>query len=209
MASVATTDASGKKPYAPRMAPGERRDQILDAALDIIVEHGVAAVSVEGVAKRIGVTRPVVYSQFTDTDDILLASLRREEARAVAQLTDAFGAVGHTPTPENLATLVRAYLQAVLAEPQRWRAILLPAGYPPAFRKRLVRGQKWIADLFEEIARSSMPPGTDFPLLAHALLALFLDAGRLALEESDTFDPDRIAAFTASMATRIMAARPR
>jgi AcrR family transcriptional regulator len=201
---VITADSAGKRPYAPRMAPEERRDQILDAALDVIAEHGVAAVSVDGLAKTIGVTRPVVYSQFTDADDILRASLKREEARALAQLTDIFDKLGQPPTPENLGEMIRAYLDAVVAQPKRWRAILLPAGYPPAFRKRLLRGQQRIAEVFEAIGRTSMPPGTDVALLARALLALLLDAGRIALEEADTYPQDRIADFTASMAARIM-----
>ena len=97
------------------------------------------------------------------------------------------------------------YLDAVLAEPKRWRAILLPAGYPPAFRKRLVQGQRRIVGVFEKAGRATMPPDTDVELLARALLALLLDAGRIVLDEADTYPPQRVAAFTASMATRIIA----
>ena len=103
-----------------------------------------------------------------------------------------------------MTEMIRAYLDAVLAEPKRWRAILLPAGYPPAFRKRLARGQKQITDLFEKIARSSLPADADAELLARSLLALLLDAGRIALEESDTYSPERIVASTASTAARIL-----
>ena len=205
MTTVSTVDSTGKRQYAPRMAPEERRDQILDAALDVIAEHGVGAVSVDGIAKAIGVTRPVVYSQFADTDDILRASLKREEARALAQLEDVFAAAGQLSTPDSPADLVQAYLDAVLAEPKRWRAILLPAGYPPAFRKRLVQGQRRIVGVFEKAGRATMPPDTDVELLARALLALLLDAGRIVLDEADTYPPQRVAAFTASMATRIIA----
>ncbi|AEF40727.1 Transcriptional regulator, TetR family [Hoyosella subflava DQS3-9A1] len=204
MTSGATRSGSKKRPYAPRMAPEERREQILDAALDVIVEHGVGRVTVDGLAKAIGVTRPVIHSQFTDSNDILRTVLKREEARALAQLTEVFESVGQIPTPENIAEMIRAYLRAVLAEPKRWRAILLPAGYPPAFRKRLQRGQKLITDIFEQIARASMPPNTDVEMLAKALLALLLDAGRIALEEPDDFPPERIASFTASMAARVL-----
>ncbi|MBB3037086.1 TetR/AcrR family transcriptional regulator [Hoyosella altamirensis] len=186
------------------MAPEERREQILDAALDVIVEHGVGRVTVDGLAKAIGVTRPVIHSQFTDSDHILRAVLEREEARALAQLTDVFGTASQTSAPENIAEMIKAYLGAVLAEPKRWRAILLPAGYPPAFRKRLQRGQELITDIFEQRARASMPQDTDVEMLAKALLALVLDAGRIALEEPDDFPPERIASFTATMAARVL-----
>ena len=49
-----------RRPYAPRLPPEERRTQLLDAALAIVAEQGVSAVSIEAIARRADVTRPVV-----------------------------------------------------------------------------------------------------------------------------------------------------
>ena len=82
------------RPYAPRLLPEERREQLLDIVLDLIDTEGVAAVSMDAVARRAGVTRPVVYRHFTDANAMLRASLDREERRALAQVSTPC----HTPT---------------------------------------------------------------------------------------------------------------
>src|SRR6185503_15979671 len=86
--------ARRNRPYAPRLLPEQRREQLLDIVLDVIDTDGVAAVSMDAVARRAGVTRPVVYSQFADANAMLRASLDREERRALAQILDAMPAPG-------------------------------------------------------------------------------------------------------------------
>ncbi len=48
-----------KRPYAPRLPAAQRREQLLAAAQDIALSRGFHAVSIDGVAKACGVTRPV------------------------------------------------------------------------------------------------------------------------------------------------------
>ena len=86
--------ARRNRPYAPRLLPEQRREQLLDVVLDVIDTDGVASVSMDAVARRAGVTRPVVYGQFTDANAMLRASLDREEQRAFAQILDAIPAQG-------------------------------------------------------------------------------------------------------------------
>src|ERR1700756_4068629 len=85
------TEAAARRnrPYAPRLLPEQRREQLLDIVLDIIDTDGVGAVSMDAVARRAGVTRPVVYGQYTDSNHMLRALLDREEQRALAQILDA------------------------------------------------------------------------------------------------------------------------
>ena len=53
------------------------------AALDLLAEHGVAAVAVEPLARRLGVTKGSFYWHFASRDELLEATLRRwEEADA-------------------------------------------------------------------------------------------------------------------------------
>ena len=71
------------------MAPSERRRQLLDAALELIAADGYGAVTIEAIANRVGVTRPVVYSVFANVDELLLALLDR-----AGEPDDARGAPG-------------------------------------------------------------------------------------------------------------------
>jgi AcrR family transcriptional regulator len=65
---------------APAHSPGRPRRAevdaaILDAALDLLIEHGVEATTIEQVAKRAGVTRPTVYRRFPDKNQMLVAAI--------------------------------------------------------------------------------------------------------------------------------------
>src|SRR5438876_389596 len=71
-----------------RMPAAERREQLLDVAKQLVGEQGFHGVSIEAIARRAGVTRPVVYGHFKDLDDLLEALLDREGARALGQLAE-------------------------------------------------------------------------------------------------------------------------
>ena len=82
------SDATGRprRRYAPRMPPEQRREQLIDAALSVILEQGYSGVSIEAVARTAGVTRPVVYDHFLNLGRLLHALVEREEHIALEQL---------------------------------------------------------------------------------------------------------------------------
>ncbi|TQF08030.1 TetR/AcrR family transcriptional regulator [Kitasatospora acidiphila] len=196
---MARAQTTPKRPYAPRMPPAERREQLLDAALEIINTAGVAAVSVDSVARLAGVTRPVVYGQFTDSDHLLRDLLEREGERALAQLADVITTDPAGADPADTFTAVaRGFYDAVLAHPARWRAILLPVDTSPAPVRRYKEATE--ADIrarFAEAVRRLLQdrPGgetVDVDLLAHVLLTTLEDGGRLLLRDPATYPPERL-----------------
>src|ERR1700744_53823 len=98
MSSEPPPDASAKprRRYAPRMPPEKRREQLIDAALSVIVEQGYEGVSIESIARVAGVTGPVIYDHFSNLGRLLEALIEREEAYALAQLDDVV-----PPTPQS------------------------------------------------------------------------------------------------------------
>lgn len=64
-----------------RLKGAERRERFLDAAAEIVIEHGVAAVTMDGVAARSGVNRALGYRYFACRDELLTALFDREVAR--------------------------------------------------------------------------------------------------------------------------------
>lgn len=58
------------KPVAPR---GSARERVLQAALDLFMEHSVGGTSLQMIADRLGVSKPAVYYQFRSRDDIVMA----------------------------------------------------------------------------------------------------------------------------------------
>jgi AcrR family transcriptional regulator len=190
------TEATARRnrPYAPRLSPEQRREQILDVVLEIISTEGVGAVSVDAVARRIGVTRPVVYSQFADANDMLRGSLKREEQLALAQIIDAIPGQDDDPAT-SFHHLFDAYLRGVAEAPHRWRAIFMIADSgTPTFHKSVARLRARIVREFEAALGKSCTAGPhpDSELLAHQLLAVMWESGRLLLVSPKDFTHERL-----------------
>ena len=176
------------------MPAAARREQLLDAVLHVIVEQGVHKVSIDVVAREVGVTRPVVYSVFADSDALLRASLDREERGALAQVAAVLEVVGRADPDQRIAVLIREFLAAVQHAPERWRAVLMLAdSSTPAFRKRLDRGREAVIATLTDIVGER--PDTE--LTAYALRGYLFDAGRLTLAAHDRFPVDRLVEFGA------------
>jgi AcrR family transcriptional regulator len=208
------TEASVRRnrPYAPRLSPEQRREQILDVVLEIISAEGVGAVSIDAVARRIGVTRPVVYSQFTDSNDMLRASLKREEQLALAQIIDAIPSEDDEDPATSFHHLFDAYLRGVAEAPHRWRAIFMIADSgTPTFHKRVARLRARIVREFEVALRKSCTAGPhpDSELLAHHLLGMMWESGRLLLISPKDFTHERLLHSLDGMFTAVVVQRPR
>lgn len=63
-----------------------RREQIAEAVLGFVAEHGVNRLSMAGVARRVGLVPSGIYRHFRNKDEMLLAALDRMDARLQANL---------------------------------------------------------------------------------------------------------------------------
>src|SRR5580692_9167326 len=57
----------------PYLRAGERRTQLLAAAAVVVGRHGLASLTMAGVASEAGVSRQWVYEHFADLDDLYRA----------------------------------------------------------------------------------------------------------------------------------------
>ncbi|MEU7487068.1 TetR/AcrR family transcriptional regulator [Streptomyces sp. NPDC042319] len=62
---------------AGRRRGAELENAILDAAWDVLVEHGYSGFTYEAIAARAGTSRPVLYRRWPQREDLLLATLAR------------------------------------------------------------------------------------------------------------------------------------
>ncbi len=53
----------------------ERRDQLLESALEVFVAQGYHAAAMDDIAERAGVSKPVLYQHFPGKLDLYLALL--------------------------------------------------------------------------------------------------------------------------------------
>ncbi|MGF6886662.1 AcrR family transcriptional regulator [Nocardia sp. GAS34] len=195
------------RPYAPRRSPEQRREHVLDATLRVIVDQGIHKVSIDTVARAAGVTRPVVYSVFADSDELLRASLAREEERGLAQVAALLPLRPGDPAAA-IVEFLTGFLGAVTAEPDRWRAaFLLVDSSNPTFRRHLERLRAALVGVLEDFVRATTTD-RDVEMTARALHAFIWDAGRLTLAEPEAFPPERISRFAADMIADLPLRRP-
>jgi len=115
---------------------GEERDAridwILDAALEIVVHEGLAAMTTPRLAKVIGYTPAALYRYFDSKEALLLALETRTAERFYADFFAAFAKAregstnSRTPKVQALAEIVRlarTYATVAAAEPKRFQLV--------------------------------------------------------------------------------------
>ena len=191
--------------YAPRLPPGERREQLLDATLALIAEKGYESVSMEGIARKAGVTKPVVYDLFGSLVDLLEALLEREEERALNQLAELMPTPAEDADPAKvLVDGLDAFLCAIETRPDAWRLSLMPIeAQPEIVRKHVERDRTAVAKQLASIVRWGVErlnvPISDVDLLVQTIITLAEQGGRLHLDDPENYSRERITAFTASL----------
>ena len=202
-----------RRRYAPRVGAAERREQLLDAALHLAATEGMTSVTMEGVARAAGVTKPVVYELFPQRGALYEALLEREETRALTQLRDIVPPeLGALAAAELVATSLAALVTAVRGRPDAWTLLLqAPESMPSGVRERydrrraeLVAGVAALVTAGREKGRHLGPD--DDELLAESIVALGELVGRLVLRHPDRYPPERLAAFVEEVAARLLPA---
>ncbi|MEV6773743.1 TetR/AcrR family transcriptional regulator [Nocardia sp. NPDC051030] len=174
----------------------ERRERMLDAARGLIVRDGFAGASMHAIARAAGVTRPALYAEFSDRDDLFDALLEREEARVLTMSEEATPEVDPGVDPVRVAEdSVDIFVDLVLSAPETWRLVLMPGdGMPPAARERIERGRDAIRQrthlLLTVVAALGERPELDSELLSHGVISASETGARLLVAENG---PDRAA----------------
>jgi AcrR family transcriptional regulator len=200
------------------MPPEERREQLIDAALEVILEQGYSGVSIEAIARVAGVTRPVVYDHFPNLGRLLHALVEREERYSLEQLELVVPEEPEAGNPgELLAQGVRRFLDAVADRPATWRLILLPLdGTPAIVREHIEANRARTRQRIERLVRWALAqpgwPGEidpDIELTARAIQTLGEEAGRMLLTDPERYSPERYEQFVGSVMRLVWPRRPR
>src|SRR6187431_3315803 len=60
-----------------RLTADQRRNEILDVALDLFAERGLYGTSTDAIARRAGISQPYLFRLFGSKKDLYLAAVRR------------------------------------------------------------------------------------------------------------------------------------
>jgi AcrR family transcriptional regulator len=179
------------------MSHRQRREQLLDVTADLISESGFSAVTIQSVARRAGISRPIVYEHFGDLSGLLKALVERETGQALDQVSASARSevAGDDPTDLILESL-RTYLTAVVEHPTTWRLVLMPPeGAPEMLRRTIVRGRARVLERFTSAVAPGLTPGRQTPdpeVTARTLSAIADEYARLILTDPRRYPLERL-----------------
>ena len=162
---------------AVRMKAAERREQILDASLELFARRGFSATKTRDVALAAGVSEAMVFKHFPDKGSLYRALIERKIAEAESALPLA-GIAGSREAPEVfLGRIASTILERIERDPSFLRLLLFSAleGHPLAAEFDAARASGF-RDAIEEYLRRQERAGVarrvDPAFAARAFMAL-------------------------------------
>lgn len=144
--SLATIQAEVDAHAHGRVPRDLRRRQILAAAEELFVERGFAGVSMDDLARTVGVTKPVIYDLVGAKDRVFEACVERVAADLATSVAAAVAdADADDPAGENTARLragALAWFRFVESRRGLWDALLASADGPTTEAVETIREQQ-------------------------------------------------------------------
>lgn len=182
------------------MARDERRAQILAHARDLFASEGFHHVSMEDIAERAKVTKPVLYRHFPSKLDLYVAVIDQRGEDLLSAVEAALAPLAVAPSPQEagrdvVSAIVRAYFDFVAGAGEA-SSLLFESDIlrDPAMRERIDRasssGSAHISRVLQEV---SGLPAAQTELLVSGLTAMAQSAATHHLRCAPDLDLDAAA----------------
>lgn len=154
-----------------RLPRAVREQQMLDAAVEVFSVNGYHETSMDAIAAKAEISKPMLYLYYGSKEELFGACLKRELGRfieAVRADVD-FG----LPPREMLRNTITSFLSYIDANRASWIVLYTQATSSQAFAYTVREGRDRVVDL---VARQlstgtrNPEPGTDFQTMATALV---------------------------------------
>lgn len=186
---------------AGRRVTPERMQKILDAAVQIAVEDGFEAVTVQAIATRTGYVRPIVYDCYGTPENIILAALDREIQAAISELNAVFDKVTDTQeiSPRDLLDIVIGYGTAMDTRSRTWLLLFLPReGISPPIQAKLASADEMIRLAFGfALSRLNKESDVDIECGSYMALEFLRSASRQMISNPEDYPEERLQRFAA------------
>lgn len=181
-----------------RLPAGERREQILDVAVQVFAKHGFHGASMNDVADAAGVTKPVLYQHFDSKQDLYLALLEDVGQRMLHAIAKA--TANATDGKSQTALGFQAYFRFVASDHDKFLLLFGSQANRDAESTEVVRR---ITDQAAEAIAPLIAVDIDPEYrrtLAHGLIGLAEGASRQLVELGERFEPDELARQVSNLA---------
>jgi AcrR family transcriptional regulator len=183
-----------------RLPAAARRAQLIDVGRSVFAARGYEAASVEEIAERAKVSKPIVYEHFGGKEGLYAVVVDREVEHIVASIV---AAVSHGSPRERLEQAALAFLSYVKERPDGFAVLLRDA--PPSKRQGEMPALMYdladrVGDIFSEQFREAGYDAKAAPIYAHALVGMVAFVGQWWTEARKPPPADAVASHIAALA---------
>lgn len=174
-----------------RLPAPERREQLLQVALEVFARQGFHGTSMNDVAEAAGVTKPVLYQHFDSKRSLYLALLEEVGGRLIHEVTAATAdaADGRSQTERGF----EAYFRWVARDHDAFRLLFgSGARRDEEFNDAVRRFTAAAAAAIAPLITADIDPQHQ-RTVAHGLVGLAEGVSRRLVESGERFDPDAVA----------------
>jgi AcrR family transcriptional regulator len=189
-----------KKKSPGRLTASARRAQLIEIGREVFAERGYGATSVEEIAARANVSKPILYDHFGGKEGLYAVVVDRELEHIVSRITEA---VASGSPRARLEQATHAYLTYVQERPLGFAVLLRDAplqqhsGEMPALMYDLADR---IGDVFTDQFRNAGYDPESAPIYAHALVGMVAFVGQWWTESSKPTSVETVASHIAALA---------
>jgi len=189
-----------KKRHSGRLTAAARRAQLIEVGRATFAERGYEATTVEEIAARAKVSKPILYHHFGGKQGLYAVVVDREVEYILGQIAEA---VSTGTARERLEQAVLAYLTYVEERPEGFAILLRDApphkqsGEMPALMHDLADR---IGDVFTEQFRHAGYDSKAAPIYAHALVGMVAFVGPWWKESKKSLSVETTASHISALA---------
>jgi AcrR family transcriptional regulator len=170
-----------------RLPRAVREQQMLDAAVQMFSVNGYHETSMDAIAAKAEISKPMLYLYYGSKEELFGACLNRELSRFI----DAVRAdIDPNQSPKDLLrNAILSFLDYIDANRASWIVMYTQATSSQAFAQTVREGRERIIELVADLLRAGTrnpDPGTDFEMMAVALVG----AGEAVATRLSTGDTD-------------------
>ena len=183
-----------------RLPAAERRAQLVDVARALFAKRGYEAASMEEIADRAKVSKPIVYEHFGGKEGLYAVVVDREIEQIVGRIVDAMSS--GSPR-ERLERAALAFLTYVEDHPDGFAVLLRDAA--PSKRTGQIAALMYdladrVGDIFAEQFRNAGYDLKAAPTYAHALVGMIAFVGQWWTETRKPPPAEMVASHIAALA---------
>ena len=170
-----------------RLPRAVREQQMLDAAVEMFSVNGYHETSMDAIAARAQISKPMLYLYYGSKEDLFGACLDRELTRFIDAVSADIDA--HQSPKDLLRNVILAFMRYIDENRASWIVMYTQATSSPTFAHTVREGRERINELVAGLLRGGTrrpDPGTDFDMMAVALVG----AGEAVATRLSTGDTD-------------------